>query len=97
MGPAMLGIAPGKLGIGGSPVIFDILGIGGSGLPPAEGGNCPPGDLTADTNADMETGDTCDTPKVGGGWLISADDKLNFGKLELVWKERKEYFTSIVY
>ena len=99
MGPAILGmegilgILPGMLGIGGNPDMFDMLdmlGIGGKGVPPAEGGNCPPaGDLTADTKADMETGDTCDTPKFGGGWLIRADGKLNFGKLEPVCKKRK--------
>lgn len=91
MGPAMLGILPGIEGIGGNTDMFDIFGIGGNGVPPADGGNCPPaGDLTADTNAFMETGDTCDTPKFGGGWLIKADDKLNFGKLELVCGKQSE-------
>lgn len=66
IGPAILGIDPGKpdmlpgmLGIDGIPGILDILGIGGIGAPPADGGSCPPaGDLTADTSADMETGET---------------------------------------
>ena len=64
----ILGMLPGMLGIGCIPDMFDMFGIGGKGVPPAEGGSCPPaGDLTADTNADIETVDTCDTPKFGGG------------------------------
>lgn len=66
--PGKLDIPPGIFGIGGSPGILDKLDNGGICAPPADGGNCPPaGDLTADTNADIETGDTCDTPKFGGG------------------------------
>lgn len=64
MGPAMLGMVgmvgmlPGIFGNGGIPDMLDMLGMGGIGAP-AEGGNCPPaGDLTADTKADIETGDT---------------------------------------
>lgn len=93
MGPAMLGIVgivdmlPGMFGNGGIPDMFDMLGIGGIGAPPAEGGSCPPaGDLTADTNADIDTGETWETPKFGGGWFISAVDRFNFGILEPVWK-----------
>ena len=91
MGPAILGMVgivdmlPGMFGNGGIPDMFDMFGIGGIGAPPAEGGSCPPaGDLTADTNADIDTGDTCETPKFGGGWFISAVDRFNFGILEPV-------------
>lgn len=81
----MLVMLPGMFGIGGIPDMFDIFGIGGMGAPPADGGNCPPaGDLTADTSADIETGETWDTPKFGGGWLIRAEERFNFGKLEPV-------------
>lgn len=100
MGPAMLGIVgivgmlPGMFGKGGIPDIFDMLGIGGIGAPPAEGGSCPPaGDLTADTNADIETGDTWETPKFGGGWLIRAVERFNFGILEPVWKRNETLYT----
>lgn len=86
MGPAMLGMLgmegmlPGMFGNGGIPLMLCILGIGGIDVPPADGG--PTGDLTAETRADIDTGDTCDTPKFGGGWFISADDRLIFGRFE---------------
>lgn len=94
MGPAMLGMVgmvgmlPGMFGSGGIPEMFDMLGMGGMGAPLAEGGSCPPpGDLTADTSADIET-DTWETPKFGGGWLIRAFGRLNFGILEPVCKKQ---------
>lgn len=88
IGPAILGMLPGILGIGGRPAIFGMVGSGGIGAPPTAGGSWPPpGDLTADTSADMDTGDTWETPKLGGGWLISAVEKFSFGKLEPVWKK----------
>lgn len=95
MGPAMLGMVgmvgmlPGIFGNGGIPDMLDMLGMGGIGAP-AEGGSCPPaGDLTADTKADIETGDTWETPKFGGGWLIRAVERFNFGILEPVWKRKR--------
>lgn len=91
IGPAMLGMLPGIFGIGGRPDMLGIVGSGGIGVPPADGGSWPPaGDLTADTSADMDTGDTWETPKLGGGWLISAVEKFSFGKLEPVWKRINE-------
>lgn len=88
IGPAMLGMLPGILGIGGKPDMLGIVGSGGIGAPPADGGSWPPpGDLTADTKADMDTGDTWETPKLGGGWLISAVEKFSFGKFEPVWNK----------
>lgn len=81
----MLPGVPGMFGNGGIPDMFDMFGIGGIAVPPADGGSCPPaGDLTAETRADIETGETWDTPKFGGGWLIRAVDRFNFGKLEPV-------------
>lgn len=64
--------------------MFDMLGMGGMGAPPD--GCCwlPAGDLTAETRADIETGDTWETPKFGGGWLIRAVERFNFGILEPV-------------
>lgn len=92
IGPAMLGMLPGILGIGGRPDMLGMVGSGGIGAPPADGGSWPPaGDLTADTSADIDTGDTWETPKLGGGWLISAVEKFSFGKLEPVWKQKRVY------
>jgi hypothetical protein len=92
MGPAMLGMLgrlgmlPGMFGIGGSPGMLDMLGRPGGrpGPPPDDGGSWPPaGDLTAETRADMETGDTWETlPKLDGGWLIKAEERFSFGILD---------------
>lgn len=74
IGPAIEGMdgmegrPPGILGIGGIPGMVDMFGKGGIEFGPAEVGCWPPaGDLTADTRADIETGDTWETPKFGGG------------------------------
>lgn len=88
IGPAMLGMLPGIFGIGGRPGMFGMDGSGGIGALPADGGSWP-GDLTADTSADMDTGETWETPKLDGGWLISAVEKFSFGKLEPVWKKNE--------
>lgn len=98
IGPAILGMLPGMLGMGGKLDILGMVGSGGIGALPTDGGNWPPaGDLTADTSADMDTGDTWETPKLGGGWLISAVEKFNFGKFEPVWKRefRKSWKTRL--
>lgn len=85
MGPAILGMLPGMLGMGGKLDMLGMVGSGGIGALPTDGGSWPPaGDLTADTSADMDTGDTWETPKLGGGWLISAVEKFSFGKFEPV-------------
>ena len=87
IGPAILGMLPGMLGMGGKLDILGMVGSGGIGALPTDGGNWAlAGDLTADTSADMDTGDTWETPKLGGGWLISAVEKFSFGKFEPVWK-----------
>jgi len=39
IGPAMLGMLPGILGIGGRPDMLGMVGSGGIGAPPAEGGS----------------------------------------------------------
>lgn len=86
IGPAILGMLPGILGMGGKLDILGMVGSGGIGALPTGGSWPPAGDLTADTSADMDTGDTWETPKLGGGWLISAVEKFSFGKFEPVWK-----------
>lgn len=87
IGPAILGMLPGMLGMGGKLDILGMVGSGGIGALPTDGGSWAlAGDLTADTSADMDTGDTWETPKLGGGWLISAVEKFSFGKFEPVWK-----------
>lgn len=65
--PGIVGKLPGMFG-NGIPAMLDMLGIGGIGVLPADGAiGPPPGDLTAETNADIDAGDTCETPKFGGG------------------------------
>lgn len=78
--PGILGIPPGIFGIGGIP---DMLGKpGGIPGPPDDGGSWPPaGDLTAETSADIDTGDTCEN--AGGGWFINAEDRLSFGMFDV--------------
>lgn len=87
IGPLMVDI----VGIPGMALPIDIPGIpgmlgrGGMGELPADGGICPPGDLTAETRADIDTGGICDTANDAGVWFSSPDDKFNFCILEGAW------------
>lgn len=89
MGPAMLGMVgmvgmlPAIFDSGGIPDMLDMLGMGGMGAP-TDGGTA--GDLTAETRVD-----TCETLKFGGGWLIRAVERFNFGILEPVCKQNNRH------